>query len=111
MSDLIDRYVDNIVDVIYDRSVEVVHNVDFFFKPSAISVEPSFDLFMINGSFYFLHNHSLQSKLLHSLFESDDLCVCLHDDETTKLNMSSSSEHLLLPIPKFFQQLVRALKY
>ena len=62
---------------ICDISVEIVHDADLLFELSAIGIESSFDLFVIDWSFYLCHHHCFESKLFHSFFESDNLSISL----------------------------------
>ena len=90
---------------------EVVEEFDLVFELLAGACEPALGLSLIGGPFDFRHDQFLEAEVGHAFLEVDDLATGLNRMITTKLYMSSSSEHLLLPIPNFFQQSVSLLKY
>ena len=109
---LIDKSMIVVIQLIWwGESVESVQYFNFLLKLPSIGIEPALYLFMIGWSLDFRHDHFLKTEVIHPLFETYHFSIGLYYGICTKLNISSSSEHLLLPIPKFFQQLVSALKY
>ncbi len=89
----------------------LVEELNRFLELLSVTSLAAVNLSMIDRPLDFRHNDFLETEVLHPFLETDDFSVGLNRIILTKLYIISSSAHLALPIPNFFQHSVSLVKY
>jgi len=88
-----------------------VHEMEEIFKFGSIAIKSALLFKVVGRSFHLGHNHFFQTQVFHPFLKANHFVVGLSHCIVTKLNIISSSVHLLLPVPWSFQQSVSLVKY